>query len=115
MEINQANALAAKAEAEAIMAKGTAEAAVLDMKHSALKKNKEIYLSEMQRDVAQNLYSNLKEFKVSMPQNYIQGDGSGRMSSNLDVITGLAALGTMKEAASSVQSGQARGWFGGDK
>jgi hypothetical protein len=27
-----------------------------------------------------------------MPENYIQGNGSGQMMSNLDVITGLAAL-----------------------
>merc|ERR1719230_1793174 len=110
LEINQANALAAKAEAEAIMAKGTAEAAVLEKKYSALQKNKEIYLAEMQRDVAQNLYANLKEFKVNMPENYIQGDGSGRMTSNLDVITGLAALGVMKEASPTAQP---KGWFGG--
>lgn len=112
LEINQANAKAAKAEAEAILEKGTAEAAVLEKKYSALQKNKEIYLAEMQRDVARDLYANMKNFKVSMPENYIQGDGSGRMTSNLDVITGLAALGVMKEASPPSQS---KGWFGGNK
>merc|ERR1711976_377617 len=118
LEINQANALAAKAEAEAIMAKGTAEAAVLDKKYSALNKNRDIYLAEVQRDVAQGLYSNLKDFKISMPENYIQGDSAGRMTSNLDVITGLAALGTMKEAGSLAapkKSETERSWFGKPK
>merc|ERR1711976_716983 len=119
LEINQANALAAKAEAEAIMAKGTAEAAVLDKKYSALNKNRDIYLAEVQRDVAQGLYTNLKDFKISMPENYIQGDSAGRMTSNLDVITGLAALGTMKEAGSMVAASKKNetqwSWFGKSK
>merc|ERR1712139_492943 len=112
LEINQANASAAKFEAEAITAKGNAEAAVLEKKYAALGKNKDIYLAEVQRDVAQVLYQNLKEFKIAMPENYIQGGEAGRVTSNLDVITGLAALGTMKEAKDLAAKPAARGWFG---
>lgn len=109
-QINEANAAAAKAEAEAIMQKGSAEAAVLDKKYAALGKNKQIYLAEMQRDVAQVLYSNLKEFKVTMPANYIQGDGAGKLTTNLDVITGFAALASVDQLA-GLNSASKPGWF----
>merc|ERR1712107_688700 len=111
LQINQANADAAKAEAEAILAKGSAEAVVLEKKYAALGKNQQIYLAEIQRDVAQVLYTNLKEFKVTMPENYIQGDSAGKMTTNLDVITGFAALGSMGQLAGQ-HSANKQGWFG---
>lgn len=80
-------------------------------------KNRDIYLAEIQRDVAQGLYANLQNFNITMPDNYIQGDGAGRMTTNLDVITGLAALGTMKEASAVAASKKEskRSWFGKPK
>merc|ERR1712118_629186 len=80
--------------------------AELDM-HKAKAANKEIFLAETQRDIAQTMYSNLKDFKVEMPHNVIVGagsgngnggDGAGKMPSNLDVITAFSALGLMEKA-----------------
>jgi len=97
-EIYKANAEAAKYDAIAIRAKGEAEAAVLAAKYKALGANKEIYLAEVQRDVARLLYTNLSNFKVVMPTNYIGGGGeAGKLTTNLDVISGFAALGMMDQ------------------
>ena len=117
MAIFKANSEAALHEAKAIRAKGEAEAAVIKAKYSALGANKEIYLAEMRRDTARILYENLKGFNVEMPKNYIQSgsggeDGAGRMRSNIDVITGLAALGVMDNASRKASpSAQSSGWF----
>merc|ERR1712188_208951 len=100
LDISKANATAAKFQAEAIAATGKAEADVLAAMYKAKAANKEIYLAETQRDMATSLYSNLKDFKVDMPQNVIlggEGGGAGKLPSNLDVITGFSALGLMKE------------------
>merc|ERR550514_863368 len=66
LDIQKANAMASQHQAQAITAKGKAKAA-----------NKEIFLAETQRDIAQTMYSNLKDFKVEMPHNVIVGAGSG--------------------------------------
>merc|ERR1712124_194770 len=100
LDIQKANANAARYQAEAIAAKGKAEADVLKAMYQAKAQNKEIFLAEVQRDIAQSLYANLKDFKVEMPKNVIQsggagGEGAGKMPSNLDVITGFSALGLM--------------------
>merc|ERR1711871_1823217 len=103
LNIQRANAQAAKFAAEAIAARGKAEADVLAAMYKAKAQNKEIFLAETQRDMAASLYTNLKDFKVEMPQNVILGGdgggggGAGKMPSNLDVITGFSALGLMKE------------------
>ena len=86
-----------------------AEAAVLEAKYRALQKNKDIYLAEINRDIAQTLYQNMKDFNIQMPQNYVNsGSGSeaGKMTSNLDVITAFAALSTMNAAVQRVNSAQ---------
>ena len=68
----------------------------------------------MQRDIAQSIYANLKDFKIEMPHNYIGGnsggtasDGgqSGKLMSNLDVITALGALGVMGGASNLASNG----------
>ena len=80
---------------------------MLAAKYKAKAQNKEIFLAETQRDMATALYSNLKDFKVEMPQNVIvgaggaDGGGAGRMPSNLDVITSFSALGLMEKAVRS--------------
>merc|ERR1719409_152206 len=91
LDIQKANASAATYAAQAIAAKGKAEADVLAAMYKAKAQNKEIFLAETQRDIAQTMYSNLKDFKVEMPQNVIVGaggsgsGGAGMMPSNLDV------------------------------
>lgn len=118
MEIYKANSDAALHEAKAIRAKGEAEAFVLAAKYRALGANKEIYLAEMRRDTAKLLYENLNGFNVQMPQNYINSGGgdAGRMTSNIDVITGLAALGVMESSIPKAVSNtpavtKTGGWF----
>eukprot|EP00949_MAST-11_sp_MAST-11-sp1_P004331 g4331.t1 len=105
LEIGKAAASAAIFEAKAIKERGLADAAVLDAKYRALHRNKEIYLAEMQRDIATVLYDNLKHYTVKMPKNYVNssgggggGGGSGSLMSNVDVITSFAALATMNDA-----------------
>lgn len=105
--IQKANAEAATHEAAAIAAKGRAEADVLAAMYRAKAQNKDIFIAEVQRDIAHSMYTNLKDFKVEMPQNVITsgggaaGGGAGKLHSNLDVITGFSALGIMKEALSN--------------
>ncbi len=103
-DIQEANATAAKFEAQAILEKGRAEAEVLQAKYNALGANKEVYLAEMQRDIAQMLYTNLRNFKVEMPKNYVATGnawghsgtpGDGGLKSNLDVLTSFGALNIM--------------------
>jgi hypothetical protein len=66
----------------------------------------QVYLAEVQRDIAGAMYANLKDFKIQMPHNYV-GGGAGGLTSNLDVITSYAALGLMDKA------GKAGGLLGG--
>ncbi len=96
--IQKATYNAAKFEAKAIKEKGLAEATVTKAKYDALAKNKDVYLAEIQRDISVRMYDNLSNFKVQMPENYINGSGSNQMQSNLDVITGFGALGMMDKA-----------------
>jgi membrane protein involved in colicin uptake len=103
--IQQANSEAAKYAAQAIAAKGKAEAEVLAAMYRAKAQNKEIFLAEKQAEVSQTLYTNLKDFKVKMPENYIGGGGgSGKLTSNLDVITGFSALGVMGKALKAAEA-----------
>merc|ERR1719305_567450 len=93
LDIQKANAQSAQHQAQAIAAKGRAEADVLSAMYKAKAQNKEIFLAETQRDIAQTLYENLKDIKVQMPQNVIVGGegggngGAGKLPSNIDVIT----------------------------
>ncbi|KDM91086.1 SPFH domain-containing protein [Photobacterium galatheae] len=98
LEIQKANALAAEYEAKAILAKGRAEAEVLQAKYDALGANKDVYLAEMNRDVSTALYQNLRNYKIEMPKNYFGGSDSGKMTTNLDIITGLGALGILDKS-----------------
>jgi len=101
LDIQKANASAAKFAAEAIAAKGKAEADVLAAMYRAKAQNKDIFLAETQRDIATTMYSNLKDFNIQMPNNVIVGgegsSGTGKLPSNLDVITGFSALGLMEK------------------
>merc|ERR1719487_2401155 len=60
LDIQKANAMASQHQAQAITAKGKAEADVLAAMYKAKAANKEIFLAETQRDIAQTMYSNLK-------------------------------------------------------
>ena len=77
--------------------------------YRAKAQNKEVYLAEIQRDIAKELYGNLKDFKIEMPLNYIGGgthNATGSMTSNLDIITGLSALGLMEKSFNAAGAGK---------
>ncbi len=95
--IQQANAEAAKFEAQAILAKGKAEVEILATKYQALGRNKEIYIAEIKRDIANVLYNNLSRFTVEMPRNYINTGEQGGLKSNLDVLSAFSALGLIEK------------------
>lgn len=66
-------------------------------KYSALGADREVYLAELNRDVANVLYNNLKNFEIQMPQNYVGGSEGNGLKTNLDVITAFSALGLMDQ------------------
>ncbi len=96
-DIQKANFESAEFEAKAIEEKGVAEANVLKAKYDALKPD--IYLAEIQRDIAQVIYPNLKEMEVTMPHNIVNLGGNDRNNSlqtNLDVLSSFATIGVME-------------------
>lgn len=93
-DIQAANAEAAKYQAIAITEKGLAEAEVDKAKLAAKQFAKDIYMAEIQRDIAQVMYNNLANFNVEMPTNVVMGN-EGALPSNLDVLTTFGALGVM--------------------
>ena len=116
-DIQKANSEASIHEAKAIAAKGRAEADVLAAMYRAKAQNKDVYLAEIERDISKEVYNNLKDFKIEMPHNYIGGGGGGAgpgsLTSNLDVITGLGALGLMEKSGQMRKShADAGGFFG---
>mmetsp|Transcript_14749 Transcript_14749/g.26069 ORF Transcript_14749/g.26069 Transcript_14749/m.26069 type:complete len:176 (-) Transcript_14749:261-788(-) len=106
-DIQKANSDASIYEAKAIAAKGKAEAEVLAAMYRAKAQNKAVFMAEMERDIAQTIYGNLKDFKIEMPHNYIGGGSvdSGKLTSNLDVITGFSALGLMEKTGAKGGAG----------
>ncbi|MGF1871180.1 SPFH domain-containing protein [Photobacterium indicum] len=97
LAIQKANALSAEYEAKAILSKGHAEAEILKSKYDAYGANRDVYLAELNRDVSTALYNNLKNYQVQMPTNYFGGSNAGKLTTNLDVITGLGALGILEK------------------
>jgi len=93
--IQEANAEAAKFEAQAILEKGLAEAEVDRAKLQAKQSASDIYMAEIQRDIAQVMYKNLSNFKITMPQNYVSQGSGNSMLSNLDILSAYGALGIM--------------------
>ncbi|WP_370646380.1 SPFH domain-containing protein [Photobacterium sp. OFAV2-7] len=104
LEIQKANALSAEYEAKAILAKGRAEAEILKAKYDAYGANRDVYLAELNRDVSTALYQNLKNYEVQMPNNYFGGSEGGKLTTNLDVITGFGALGILEQSQKMAES-----------
>lgn len=96
-DIQEAAAIAAEHQGEAIKFKGLAQAEVDRAKLAAKQSAKEIYMAEIQRDIAVAMYRSLKDFTVEMPTNYVNqgGDSTNGMTSNLDVLTTFGALSVM--------------------
>jgi hypothetical protein len=93
-EIQQANFEAAQFEAKAIREKGLAQAEVLKARYQAF--IPEIYKAEIQRDIANIIYPNLKGVTVNMPHNIVNWGKSGeKLPTNLDVLSSFATIGVM--------------------
>ncbi|MCV6636433.1 SPFH domain-containing protein [Candidatus Albibeggiatoa sp. nov. NOAA] len=97
-DIQAANYEAAKFEAQAIREKGLAEADVTKARYNAL--DPEIYAAELQRDVANIIYPNLRNIRIDMPNNVVNlggQDGKAALPTNLDVLSSFAAISTMEK------------------
>jgi len=95
-EIQKANFEAAQFEAKAIREKGVAEAEVLKAKYAA--RIPEIYLAEIQKEIAAIIYPNLKGIRVTMPHNIVNlGKDGDKLQTNLDVLSSFATIGAMQK------------------
>ncbi|MDM8557435.1 SPFH domain-containing protein [Thiotrichales bacterium HSG14] len=94
-EIQKANFKAAEFEAQAILAKGKAEAEVLKAKYEA--RIPDIYRAEIQKEIAQIIYPNLKGIELTMPRNIVNlGEQGNNLQTNLDVLSSFATIGVME-------------------
>ncbi len=108
LDIQKAEFEAAQFEAKAIREMGIANADVLEAKYKALVPD--IYLAEIQRDIANIIYPNLKGIQVTMPRNIVNlGDQANKLQTNLDVLSSFATIGVMegleRKALEAEQSG----------
>jgi len=104
-KIQEANFEAAQFEAKAIREKGVAEAEVLKAKYEARIPN--IYMAEIQRDIANIIYPNLKGIQVTMPHNIVNlGDQADKLQTNLDVLSSFATIGVMERLEKKALEGE---------
>ena len=89
--IQEAAAEAAMFEAEAILSVGLAEAEVSEAKLMAKQSAADIYLAEINRDIAKVMYPALKDVTIDMPDYYV-GGAEGAAPTSLEVFTTLGAL-----------------------
>jgi len=95
-KIQKANFEAAQFKAKAIREIGIAEAEVLNATYKA--RIPEIYLAELQREIANIIYPNLKGINVKMPRNIVTlgGKNDNKLQTNLDVLSSFATIGVME-------------------
>lgn len=92
-DIQAAAAEAAVFQARAIEAVGLAKANVLEAMFLAKISGKEVYLAEIQKEIAQVMYPALKDITIDMPDYYnAGGNGDGSMTTSLDIYTTLGAM-----------------------
>ena len=94
--IQEARAEAAEFEAEAIKSKGLAEAEVEEAKLAAKQSASEIYLAEIERDIARIAYPALKDVNIDMPDFYAAGGTGADAPTSLDVFTTIGALSKLQ-------------------
>ena len=101
-DIQKAAAEAARFEAQAIREKGLAEAEVEQAKLNAKQSAADIYMAEMQVELARATYPYLKDFSVTMPEFVMNGGSSNESSipNSLDVFTALSN----RELVKSIQA-----------
>ena len=103
--IQKAAAEAATFEAEAIKSVGLAQADVSKAQLEAKQFAKEIYIAELNRDIAIVMYPALKDITVDMPDFYMggQGENSGAPNS-LELVRSLAAMQQLNKVQAEVQT-----------
>jgi hypothetical protein len=95
LNIQKANFEAAQFKAKAIRETGIAEAEVLQAKYAA--RIPDIYIAEIQKEIAEIIYPNIKDMEITMPHNVVNlGDKHAPLQTNLDVLSSFATLGVMK-------------------
>jgi len=104
LAIQEANAKAAQFEAQAIREIGIAEADVARAQLQAKQDARDIYMAEIQRDIAQVMYPALKDVTIDMPDFYAGGTNS-QIPTSLDVFTTLGALQAIQERSGNMGSG----------
>lgn len=90
-DIQKANAEAATFAARAIREQGMAEAEVAKAHLLAKQAAKDIYMAEIQRDIANVMYPALNNVTIDMPDYYVQGQ-QGSPVNSLEVFTSLGAM-----------------------
>jgi len=94
-KIQKANFEVAQFEAKVLREKGLAEADVLKAMYQA--RIPEMYLAEIQLEIANVIYPNLKGVHVTMPRNIVNlGDKGNKLQTNLDVLSSFATIGVME-------------------
>jgi hypothetical protein len=106
-DIQAAAAQAAVFEAESIISVGLAEAQVDQAKLEAKQDAKDIYMAEIQRDIAEVMYPALKGVTIDMPDFYMGGtntDGTtgGAIPNSLEVFRTMSAIQQMEETRQNV-------------
>lgn len=102
-DIQKAAAAAAKFQAEALLEVGLAEAQVEKAKLEAKQAASDIYMAEIQRDIAQVMYPALKGVTIDMPDFYNAGASGGAEMNSLEVFTTLGAVEKLQKQAESVE------------
>jgi regulator of protease activity HflC (stomatin/prohibitin superfamily) len=98
-DIQKANAEAATYAAKAIREQGLAEAEVAKANLMAKQAARDIYMAEIQRDIASVMYPALKNVTIDMPDYYVQGQAGGAPMSSLEVFTSLGAMDQIRRAS----------------
>ena len=98
-DIQKANEVAAKYEAQAILYKGNAEAEILAAKYKAI--DPHLYALEKQVEITSNLKDAFADIKVEMPTNMIinggSAEGMGAPTSSVETIMQMLQLDKLNE------------------
>lgn len=99
-DIQKANSEAATFAARAIREQGLAEAEVAKAHLMAKQAARDIYMAEIERDIAEVMYPALGSVTIDMPDYYVQGE-AGMPVNSLEVFTSLGAMEQIRQQAVS--------------
>ena len=106
-DIQKAQAEASVFEAESILSVGLAEAQVAQAQLEAKQAAKDIYMAEIERDIAEVMYPALKGVTIDMPDFYMGGtntDGTtgGAVPNSLEVFRTMSAIQQMEQTRQNI-------------